>query len=248
MSDFRDAAHVGVDGSAPPATALVAGASRGVGEAVARRLAANGTRTALVARSGEALQTLAGELGGVALPCDLLDAEAVEATAHRVQEALDGPPEVVVNAAGVFSMAPAHETSVEDFDRNVAVNLRGAFLLVRALLPAMLRRGRGLLVNVGSVAGRRGLPGNAAYGASKYGLRGLHEVLPDEVRGTGVRVALVEPAATDTELWDPYDPDADPGLPDRAEMLDPGDVARVVHFAATTRPEVNLPVLQVERA
>lgn len=229
-------------------TALVTGASRGVGEAVARRLAADGVRPVLMARSAETLEALARELDGVAVPCDLTDPEAVEAAAHRVQDVFDGPPEIVVNAAGVFSLAPAAKTSVEDFDRNVEVNLRGAFLLVRALLPSMLQRGRGVIVNVGSVAGRRALPGNAAYGASKFGLRGFHEVLLEELRGTGVRATLLEPAATDTELWDPYDPDADPELPDREEMLHPDDVARAVHFVATTRSEVRLPLLQMERA
>ena len=229
------------------ATALVTGASRGVGQAVTRRLAADGARLALVARSAEPLEALAEEVDGTAVPCDLADAEAVEAAAHRVQEVFDGPPELLVNAAGVFSLAPAAETSVEDFDRNMTVNVRGAFLVVRAFLPAMLRRGRGVVVNVGSVAGRRALPGNAAYGASKFGLRGFHEVLLEETRGTGVRATLVEPAATDTELWDPYDPDGDPNLPDREAMLHPDDVAEAVQFAVGARPEVRIPLLQVER-
>src|SRR5690606_29080118 len=122
------------------------------------------------------------------------------------------------------------------------------FLVIRALLPAMRERGEGLIVNVGSVAGRRALAGNGAYGASKFGLRGLHEVLVEEIRGTGVRATLVEPAATDTPLWDPLDPDTDPNLPGRADMLRPEDVAEAVVFVATRPPQVRIPLLQIERA
>ena len=112
----------------------------------------------------------------------------------------------------------------------------------------MLERRGGLIVNVGSVAGRKAFPGNAAYSASKFGLRGFHEVLLEEVRGTGVRATLVEPAATDTPLWDPLDPDSDPGLPDRAAMLSPDDVAEAVLFVATRPESVRIPFLSIERA
>jgi NADP-dependent 3-hydroxy acid dehydrogenase YdfG len=112
----------------------------------------------------------------------------------------------------------------------------------------MLERGDGLIVNVGSVAGRKAFPGNAAYSASKFGVRGFHEVLLEETRGTGVRATLLEPAATDTSLWDALDPDADPGLPNRDAMLTPDDVAEAVLFVATRPPHVRIPVLQIERA
>ncbi|MGY8776607.1 MAG: SDR family oxidoreductase, partial [Longimicrobiales bacterium] len=107
--------------------------------------------------------------------------------------------------------------------------------------------GSGLIINVGSVAGRKAFPGNAAYSASKFGLRGLHEVLVEETRGTGVRATLVEPAATDTALWDSLDPDTNDGLPNRTDMLAAEDVANVIAFAATRPDGVVLPVLQVER-
>ena len=95
----------------------------------------------------------------------------------------------------------------------------------------MLERGSGHVVSIGSVAGRVAFPGNGAYGASKFGLRGLHAVLAEEVGGTGVRATLIEPAATDTPLWDPLDPDARGDLPSRAAMLRPEDVARAVVYA-----------------
>jgi NADP-dependent 3-hydroxy acid dehydrogenase YdfG len=127
------------------------------------------------------------------------------------------------------------------------VNLRAPFLVIRGLLPSMLARGSGLIINVGSVAGRKAFPGNAAYSASKFGLRGLHGVLVEETRGTGVRATLVEPTATDTALWDSLDPDTNDGLPNRADMLAAEDVANVIAFAATRPDGVVLPVLQVER-
>ena len=90
-------------------------------------------------------------------------------------------------------------------------------------------------------------PGNGAYSASKFALRGLHEVLLEEIRGSGVRASLVEPAATDTEIWDPLDPDGNPGLPDREDMLTASDVAEGVVFVATRPEGVVIPLLQVER-
>jgi NADP-dependent 3-hydroxy acid dehydrogenase YdfG len=201
-----------------------------------------------MARSEEALAALATKTGGTALPADLGDDASVWDALDRLQDELGGPPSIVVNAAGTFGLGPCSEETVRSFDEHLSVNLRGSFLVVRSLLPGMLQRGDGLIVNVGSVAGRRAFPGNAAYSASKFGLRGLHEVLLEELRGTGVRATLLEPAATDTELWDELDPDSDPALPDRADMLRPSDVAEAVLFLATRPPTVRIPVLQIERA
>jgi NADP-dependent 3-hydroxy acid dehydrogenase YdfG len=153
-----------------------------------------------------------------------------------------------VNAAGVFGVEPLASETLSAFEAALAVNVRAPFIALRALLPGMLERGSGLFVNVGSVAGRNAFPGNGAYSASKFGLRGLHEVLLEEIRGTGVRATLLEPAATDTELWDPLDPDGDPGLPSRADMLRPEDVAEAVVFLATRPDHVRIPLLQIERA
>ena len=158
----------------------------------------------------------------------------------------EGPPSIVVACAGAFTLAPLAETSVQDFDRLITVNLRGTFLLYRALLPPMLQAGRGDLVTIGSAAGRSAFPANGAYAASKYGQRGLHEVLAEELRGSEVRCTLVEPAATDTPLWDPLDPDTRPDLPARAEMLHPEDVAEAVLFSVTRPAHVRIPLLQIE--
>jgi NADP-dependent 3-hydroxy acid dehydrogenase YdfG len=228
-------------------SALVTGATRGIGEAVARRLAGAGARVHLMARGAEALERVARELGGCAWRADLTDAAAVGESIARLLADQGGPPDLVVNAAGVFDLAPFADTSVEVFDRELAANLRGPFLVIRALLPAMLARGSGTVITIGSVSGHRAFPGNAAYSASKFGVRGMHDVLLEELRGTGVAATLIEPAATDTHLWDPYDPDRRPDLPDRAAMLAPGDVAEAVLFAATRPEGVRVPLLRIER-
>ena len=153
-----------------------------------------------------------------------------------------------MNAAGVFGLSSCATESVLAFDESLAVNLRGTFLVVRSLLPGMLDRGEGLIVNIGSISGRKAFPGNAAYSASKFGLRGFHEVLLEEIRGSGVRATLIEPAATDTALWDGMDPDNHPALPNRNQMIQPGDVAEAVVFVATRPASVRIPLIQIERA
>jgi NAD(P)-dependent dehydrogenase (short-subunit alcohol dehydrogenase family) len=211
--------------------ALVTGASRGIGAAVARALADAGARVVRAAR------TLSDTASGpfLDLPCDLNDPAQVERLAQRVL-GTEGAPAVVVNSAGSFLLRPLEETMPADFDAQLAVNLRASFLLARAFLPAMRAAGGGIFVSIGSVADHTGFPENAAYAASKYGLRGLHETLVAEYQGTGVRLTLVSPGATDTTLWDPFTPERRPGFPPRATMLRPEDVADAVLFAAT-RPE-----------
>jgi NAD(P)-dependent dehydrogenase (short-subunit alcohol dehydrogenase family) len=229
-------------------TVLVTGASRGIGLAVAREMAAAGAWVGMVARTAADLSSAAEEVGGHAIPADVSTPEGVHAVAGYVTELLGDAPDVLVCSAGAFGLAPIAQTDPAEFDRQVAANLRGPFLLMRAFLPAMLARGHGQVINVGSVAGRTAFARNGAYSASKFGLRGLHEVLLEEVRGTGVRATLVEPAATDTPLWDPLDPDNDPGLPPRSAMLRPEDVARVVLFAASLPRHVTIPVVAVQAA
>jgi NAD(P)-dependent dehydrogenase (short-subunit alcohol dehydrogenase family) len=211
--------------------ALVTGASRGIGAAVARVLAEAGARVVRVART---LADTASE-PFLDLPCDLTDAAQVERLARRVL-GVEGAPAVLVNNAGGFLLRPLEQTTPADFDAQLAVNLRASFLVARAYLPAMRAAGGGVFVSIGSVADHTGFPENAAYAASKYGLRGLHETLAAEYHGTGVRLTLVSPGATDTTIWDPFTPERRPGLPPRATMLRPEDVAEAVLFAAT-RPE-----------
>ena len=211
--------------------AVVTGASRGIGAATAAALAGRGARVVRIARS-----LPAGRHDGCHdVPCDLTDPAQVERLAATVAADL-GPPDVVVSNAGGFLLRRLEDTSVEAFDEQVAVNLRSAFLVARAFLPPMRAAGRGSFITVGSVADHVGFPENSAYAAGKYGLRGLHETLAAEFRGSGVRLTLISPGPTDTSIWDPFDPDRRPGFPSRAAMLRPEDVAEAIVFAAS-RPD-----------
>jgi len=231
-------------------SALVTGASRGIGAAVARGLAAQGARVALLARGEGPLRALAGELGPDALvvSCDVRDATATERAVATLTETFGGGPDIVVNNAGAFMIASAHETSIADFRETLEVNLTAPFVLVRAFLPAMRQRGRGHVVTIGSIADRAVFPGNAAYAASKHGLRALHEVLRAELRGTGVRASLVSPGPVDTALWDAIDPDHQPGFTPRAQMLSPDAVADAVVYVVTAPDATNVDELRLSRS
>jgi NADP-dependent 3-hydroxy acid dehydrogenase YdfG len=229
-------------------SALVTGASRGIGRRVVEVLADAGARVWCLARTAAEVRALAAEVGGEALIADLTDDAATWDALDGMVESLGAPPDIVVNSAGIFGVAKAESESVASFDQAVAVNLRGPFLVNRALLPYMLKRGSGLIVNVGSVAGRKAFRGNGAYSATKFGLRGYHEVLLEELRGTGVRATLLEPASTDTPIWDALDPDSNPKLPNRKDMLRAEDVAQAVLFVATRPADVRVPLLQIDRA
>lgn len=222
---------------------MVTGATGGIGRATAERLAAAGASVVLAARSAAAVHSAAAELGGLAIAADVSTDHGVRALADAA-----GTADIVVHAAGSFTLAPAADTSVEAFDAMLAVNLRAAFLLVHEFLPRMLERGSGHLVAIGSVAGRRAMAGNLAYGASKFGVRGMYEVLAGELRGTGVRATFVEPAATDTSLWEGIDRARYPELPQRAGMLDAGAVADAVLYAVTRPVDVAIPNILMERA
>ena len=227
--------------------ALVTGATGGIGEAIVRRLAADGFRVFAGGRRRQRLKRLAADVGAVALPFDVTSATEA-AGARTVVEREAGGLALLVNAAGVFDLAPVTDTSDAVLNRNLDANLKGAFNVTRAFLPAMLAAGSGLVIQVGSVAGWRAFPGNGAYSASKYGLRGFHEVLLEEIRGTGVRACLLEPGAVDTPIWDPLAPDSSPDLPGRGQMLRPDDVAHAVGFVAGLPAAVTVPLLRIERA
>lgn len=240
------------DGAGPLAGrgAVVTGASRGIGAAIAEALAANGAAVALVARNGAALASLASKIGGgaIAVTCDVRSAAAVHTAIADIHERLAAPPTMLINNAGVFEIAPLAETSEASFEATVDINVIAPFRFVRALIPLMRAAGRGHVVTIGSVADRNAFPGNGAYSAAKFGARGMHEVLRAETRGSAIRATLVSPGPTDTALWNEVDPDTRPEFPNRADMLRPDDVARAVLFALTQPSHVNIDELRISPA
>lgn len=215
--------------------ALVTGASRGIGLAVADALRAAGAHVVRLARS---LTDRAAERQ-TDLACDVADAAQVERAVARVRGAL-GTPDIVVNNAGIFFIKRLDETSPDEFARTLAVNLVGPFLIARALIPHLVAKGAGHLVTVGSVSDHVTFTGSAAYAASKFGVRGMHEVMRAELARTGVRTTLVSPGPVDTDIWDPVDPDSKPGFTKRADMMRAEDVAEAVLFAVTRPPRVDV--------
>lgn len=228
--------------------AVVTGGSRGIGLATATALVNAGARVVVVARGREALDAAARNLGSAVTPvnCDIGDRGAVERAITEIGSA-HGTPDVLVNNAGIFQVAPVHGTDADDFAAALQVNLFAPFLFVRGFLGAMRARGAGHIVTIGSIADRTIFPENAAYAATKFGARAMHEVLRAELKGSGVRASLVSPGPVDTGLWDELDPDNRPGFTPRAQMLSPAAVASAVVYALTQPPEVNVDELRLSR-
>jgi NAD(P)-dependent dehydrogenase (short-subunit alcohol dehydrogenase family) len=220
--------------------ALVTGASRGIGRTIVTRLLEEGASVAALARS---LETGA-EGRRLDLQCDVTDTAAVEHAVARTVDRL-GIPDIVVNNAGAFLLKPLSDTSDTELAEQLGANLIGPFVVVRAVLPLLRERGAGHVVTIGSIVDHQPYAGNAAYGASKYGVRGLHEILQAEVQGSGIRTTLVSPGPTDTRLWDSLDPDSRDDLPARASMLSPLDVANAVVYAVTQPARVNVEWLRI---
>jgi len=212
--------------------AIVTGAGRGIGHAIARALAREGATVVLAARSRQQLATTAAairESGGsaLAIPTDVTQDAAVEA---MVEQAIaeQGRLDILVTAAGVASFGPVSGTKPADWDGMLAVNLRAVMVTCRAVLPIMIRQRRGTIINVASVAAQRPIPGAAVYTATKAAVVGFSRVLAEELRGEKVRVGVLVPGAVDTPLWD-----AIPNSPDRGRMLRPEDVARAAVLMAS---------------
>ena len=219
--------------------AIVTGAGRGIGRAVAQALAAEGAAVVLASRTRRELADVAAairEAGGraLAIPADVASADSVEALVEQTVADL-GRVDLLVTAAGVASFGPLAGTKPGDWDAMLCVNLRGAMLCCRAVLPAMIRQRRGTIINIGSIAARRPIAGCAVYAATKAGLAAFSQVLAEEVRGEGIRVGVVVPGAVDTPLWDTI-----PNGPERGRMLRAEDVAKAVVLMATLPPHAAL--------
>lgn len=220
-----------------PRTALVTGASSGVGRAVARRLAARGGHVCVTGRDGERLEATAAsvrEAGGSAhiYPADLLEDAGVRALAERIaaeHEALD----VLVHSAGVIALGAVEDAPVSDLDRQYATNLRAPYLLTQALVP-LLRQGDGDVVFVNSTSGIQASAEAGAYAATKHGLRGLADSFRDEVNEDGIRVLSVILGRTATPMQEQVHRYEDRAFrPDR--LVQPDDVAEMI-VAAVTLP------------
>jgi short-subunit dehydrogenase len=179
--------------------AVVTGASRGIGAAIAERLAGAGAHVALVARSAGPLQQLADRLGGTAHPTDLADAGQVTGLIARI-EAAGGPVDILVNNAGLEATAAITSQSAEDVQTIVQVNVVTPIELCRQVLPGMLARGRGHIVNVSSLAGVGTFPGFSTYGATKAGLTHFTSGLRADLRGRPVGTTVVEIGPVPTEM------------------------------------------------
>lgn len=187
-------------------TAVVTGASSGIGEALALRLARGGARVALVARRADRLEALARQIAALGtealvVPCDVADRAASEAAAARVVEHFGGV-DLLVNNAGYGHHRRFLDWDVDDIERMMQVNFFGALYWTKALLPQMVARRRGWVVFVASVAGKLGVPEESAYAASKFAMVGLAEALSYEVEDDGVHVLTVCPGAIRTDFFD----------------------------------------------
>lgn len=217
-------------------TALITGASRGIGAAVARALSSHGVNLGLASRSGDAL----GIDGAVARSVDVRDADALEALAAATAEQFGGIDILVVNA-GVGSYGPFLELPPDELEDMIDVNVKGALYAVRATLPYLLESKAADIVTVASEAGRRGLPFESVYCASKFAQIGLMRSLDHELRPEGVRCTTVAPGGVATEFA--MGRGRTPDMPELEGMMSPEDVAEAVVFVLT-RPR-NHRILEV---
>ncbi|MCC7208591.1 MAG: SDR family oxidoreductase [Anaerolineae bacterium] len=184
--------------------ALVTGAGGGIGRGIAHRFAAEGAQVGVLDIAESMAQAVAGEIsaaGGEALGlgCNVADEGQVARTVQRLAERF-GPVTVLVNNAAVMPAGRLHETSPADFDRCIAVNLRGAYLVSRAVIPDMLRLGTGSIIHMASVTGILGLPGLAIYSATKGALIALARAMSTDYARLGIRVNSVAPGTIDSPM------------------------------------------------
>src|ERR687886_1710648 len=224
--------------------ALVTGASSGLGRATAIALARAGADVALVARSAEELDGAKEEVSkagrrAMSLPTDLAKEEETSATVERTIEEF-GRMDVLVNAAGTDVPGTVEELDVEGWDRTLDVNLRAPFLLSKAAFPHMREAGGGMVVNISSVAGKKGWANAPAYCASKFGLTGFTEALADEGREYGIRAIVLYRGAMATN-WGAFDPEerqhSEPNEAPETQVLLPERVADFIAWFVASPPE-----------
>lgn len=214
---------------------VVTGAGRGIGAAIARKLAELGATVVVCGRTRQSLENTASAIttaGGTArvVECDVCDLGSVERLAAEVERSF-GRIDLLVNNAGIGGFGgPLHRVPPESWDKILNTNLRGVYYCIRSFAPMMIRAERGHIINISSLAGKNALPNGAPYAASKWGLNGLTYSVAEELRGHNIRVSVVCPGSVDTEL-SPH------SWKDPKKMLRPGDVAHVVAMLVTQAPQ-----------
>ena len=214
--------------------ALVTGASRGIGLAIAKSLGSMGATVALCARDEHKLQMIVRELErsgikSLAVPADLLKPSDISGAVRKTRETL-GPIEILVNNAGIGHFAPVHEASEENWDSVLDTNLKAVFLLSRAVAPGMIALHGGHIINIASLAGKSAFAGGSLYCASKWGLLGLTQCMAEDLRPHGIRVSAVCPGSVNTEF--------SPHIgKDPRKMLQPEDVAHAVQAIVAQQPQ-----------
>lgn len=229
-------------------TAVVTGASSGIGAATARRLASEGYRVVCVARRTERIEALAAEIDGLAVTCDVTDADQVAALASAAGDEI---ALLVNNAGGAIGLDPVESADPDDWRRMFEVNVIGTLQATRALLPALEASGAGTIVNIGSTAGRIAYEGGGGYTAAKHGVAVMTETLRLELVGRPVRVCEVAPGMVQTEE---FSLTRFGGDSDRADAVYAGveeplvadDVADVVGWIATRPEHVNVDLVVVK--
>jgi 3-oxoacyl-[acyl-carrier protein] reductase len=216
------------------AVALVTGGSHGIGRAIALRLAALGSSVAICGRDVTALQSVAGELQARAprvfsQVADVTRSAEVASLVEKTEQEL-GPISIVVNNAGLGVFGPAQEKTEEDWDRVLNTNLKSVFLVSRAVAPAMIRAGRGDIINISSLAGRNTFAGGGLYCASKWGVLGLSGCMAEDLREHGIRVSVICPGSVATEF-------SGRGPKDPLKVLTAEDVAHAVEMVVTQGPQ-----------
>jgi 3-oxoacyl-[acyl-carrier protein] reductase len=214
--------------------AIVTGAGRGIGQAVALALARSGCRIALAARTGEQLVAVQEEIRrmgaeAISVPTDLTRDDEIAALVDRTLKDWS-TIDILINNAGWGKKAPITKASPEDWDQTFRVNLRAPMILTRLVLPTLMAKESGAVINIGSISGKSGEANSSAYAASKFGLIGFTQSLYEEVREHGIKAAVILPGFVDTPLIPPN------RHLDQSKMIPPEDIAEAVLFVLRSSP------------
>ncbi len=214
--------------------ALVTGASRGIGLAIAQTLGRMGAKVSLCARDTKRLEDVAAlferqGMRALAVPADVTRANEIASLVAKTEQSL-GPIEILVNNAGIGYFGPTHEASEKNWDDVLDTNLKSVFLMSKAVAPGMILRRSGHIINIASLAGKNAFVGGGIYCASKWGLLGLTQCMAEDLRPNGIRVSAICPGTVDTEFSSHVGRDP-------RKMLQPEDVAHAVEMIVTQEPQ-----------